>query len=234
MSSREDVIRRWIAWVRITVSRFIVLAPAVVLAGCFGSEVTEFPDGLEPLEENFVEPPAGTGADPYPEEYVLEATPGRRFDVILGRGYIRAPLANVWAAYQNPAVGADRRTSPDWSSTPLETTDYDVSYVVHHVAHDIITVEWDVTWRHGVVQGTFEEPELVAIRWQKTDGSTLISTIEGSLVLRPAGDGRVTELELAYHASAAGAGTDTYVQYMRDVYDDAVAVTHGDPLPEYE
>ena len=207
---------------------------ALLLAGCFGTEETMFPDGLEPLEENTLAPPMGTADDPFPEEYVLEGTEGRRYDTLLGRGYIQAPLADVWAAYQNPAVGADRRTSPDWSSTPLEDPEYDASYVVHHVTTEIVTVEWDVTWRHGLVEGTAEAPELVAIRWQKTDGSTLISVIEGSLILRPAGDGSVTELELAYHASATGAGLDSFTQYMRDVYDDAVAVTHGDPLPTYE
>ncbi|HJL17298.1 MAG TPA: hypothetical protein RMH99_16645 [Sandaracinaceae bacterium LLY-WYZ-13_1] len=204
------------------------------LSGCFGTEVTEFPDGLEPLEENDLEPPMGTADEPYPEEFVLEAMPGGRYDTILGRGYIQAPLAQVWDAYRTPAVGADRRTSPEWSSTPLDDPEYDESYLVHHITYDIVTVEWDVTWRHGVVEGTAEMPEVVAIRWQKTDGSTLINTIEGSLVLRPVGDGSVTEVELAYHAKATGAGTDTFVQYMQDVYDDAVAVTHGEDLPTYE
>lgn len=194
---------------------------------------TEFPDGLEPLEENEVAPPEGTDADPYPEEFVIESMAAGRYDTILGRGYIQGSLADVWAAYRTPAVGADRRTSPEWSSTPGDAGEYDDVYVVHHIAHDIVTVEWDVTWRHGLVEGTAEEPELVAIRWQKTDGSTLVSIIEGSLVLRPTEDGSATEVELAYHASATGASTATYERYMRDVYDDAVAQTHGDPLPTF-
>jgi len=132
---------------------------------------------------------------------------------------------------RDPAVGADRRTSPEWTSDPLDEPGYDFSYVVHHVANDIITVEWDVTWRHGVVEGTVDDPQLVAIRWQKTDGSTLIRTLEGSFVLRPVGDGSVTELEMIYHASATGGSLDVYVRYMREIFDDAVAVTHGDPLP---
>ena len=204
-----------------------------MLFGCYGSEVTDFPDGLEPLDENMLEPPMGTEDDPYPEEYVLEASNGGRYSLILGRGYIHAPLAEVWAAYQDPAVGADRRTSPEWSSSPVDDPAYEESYVVHHVKHDIVTVEWDVTWRHGLVEGTMEQPEVVAIRWQKTEGSTLISVIEGSLVLRSVGEGDITEVELAYHASATGAGRDTFVRYMQDVYDDAVAVTHGEPLTEF-
>ncbi|MEQ8722906.1 MAG: hypothetical protein RID81_16560 [Sandaracinaceae bacterium] len=207
---------------------------ALSLVGCFGNEETEFPDGLEPLEENDLAPPEGTADDPYPEEFVLEGMSSGRYDIVLGRGYIQAPLVDVWAAYREPAVGADRRTtSGEWSPMAVEDSTYDDEYIIHHIARDIVTVEWDVTWRHGVVTGTVEEPELVAIRWQKTNGSTLIRIIEGSLVLRPVGDGSVTEVELAYHASATGASLDTYVRYMGDIYDDAVATVHGEALPTY-
>ena len=214
--------------------RIALIGAALLASGCFGTEVTEFPDGLEPLGENDLAAPAGTAEQPFPEEYALEGTDGSRFDVILGRGYIHAPIAQVWAAYRNPAVGADRRTSPEWTSSAVEMSGYDDSYVIHHIAHDIVTVEWDVTWRHGLVSGTAEAPELVSMRWQKTDGSTLISIIEGSILLRPVGDGSITEVELVYHASAAGSGTDTYVRYMNDVYNDAVAVVHDQPLPTFE
>lgn len=209
-------------------------ALALSLVGCFGNEETEFPDGLEPLEENDLAPPEGTAEDPYPEEFVVEGRSERSYDVVLGRGYIQAPLAEVWAAYRDPAVGADRRTTAgEWSPMTLEDPMYDFSYVIHHIARDIVTVEWDVTWRHGVVTGTVEEPEVVAMRWQKTNGSTLIRVIEGSIVLRPVGDGSVTEVELAYHASATGASLDTYMRYMRDIYDDALATVRGEPLPMY-
>ena len=205
---------------------------ALILGGCFGNEETPFPDGLEPLEENDLAGP-GTPADPYPEEYQLEGTDGGAYDTLLGRGYIHAPIADVWAAFQDPAVGADRRTSPEWTSTSLEDPAYDTSFVIHHIAYDIVTVEWDVTWRQSVVTGTVDAPEVVAIRWQKTAGSTLIRTIDGSMVLRPVGDGSITELELAYHAKATGSGLDQELRFMRDIYDDAVAVSHGEPLPTY-
>ena len=145
-------------------------------------------------------------------------------------GNVRTRAGQAYAA----AVGADRRTSPDWTTTPLEDPMYDATYLVHHITYDIVTVEWDVTWRHGLVEGTDEAPEVVAMRWQKTDGSTLISTIDGSIVLRPTADGSATEVELAYHANATGAGLDSYMRYMQDVFDDAVAVTHGEALPTYE
>ncbi len=213
--------------------RTALLAGALAATGCFGNEVTEFPEGLEPLGENTL-PGPGTPEDPTPEAFQLEGMDGSRFSTVLGRGYIHAPIADVWAAYRDPAVGADRRTSPEWTSEPVADHPYDDSYVIYHVAHDIVTVEWWVTWRHGLIEGTAEAPELVSIRWQKTEGSTLISRIEGSILLRPAGDGSITEVELVYHASAAGSDTDTYARYMNDVFNDAVAVTHGLPLPTFD
>ncbi len=215
--------------------RASILGVALLASGCFGNEVTEFPEGLEPLGENTL-PGPGTAEDPYPETFQVEGMDGSRFSTILGRGYIHAPPAEVYAAYQNPAVGADRRTSPEWTSepAPVEGTPYENSFVIYHVAHDIVTVEWWVTWRFGIIEGTPEDPQLISLRWQKTDGSTLISRIEGSILLRPVGDGSITEVELVYHASAAGSGTDTYVRYMTDVYNDAVAVVHDQPLPTFE
>lgn len=220
---------------QLSLSKLVLPVVALVLlAGCFGTEMTEFPDGLEPVAENLLAPPMGTADDPYPEEYILEGTEGGRSDLVLGRGYIHAPIREVWTALQNPAVGADRRTSPEWTTSPLEDPQYESTYTVDHIANDIVTVEWEVTWRHGLVEGTPEAPEVVAIRWQKTDGSTLISVIDGSLILRPVGDGSVTELELAYRANATGGGLENYTRYMRDVYDDALAVLNDRELPTYE
>ena len=208
----------------------VCIVAAAVLTGCFGEEVTEFPEGLEPLGESAVMGP-GTESDPFPEEYELEVVREGSVTHIHGRGYIHAPINDVWTAYQNPAVGADRRTDPNWMSDPIEDEMYDASYIVHHFVDDIVDVNWGVTWRHGLVEGTYEAPELVAIRWRKTEGSTLISRIDGSILLRPVNDGQYTEVELIYLASAAGSGPETYVQYMQDVYDDAVRTVNGEELP---
>ena len=95
--------------------RASILGVALLASGCFGSEVTEFPAGLAPLGDNALAGP-GTTEDPYPESFQVEGMDGSRFSTILGRGYIHATPAQVYAAYQNPAVGADRRTSPEWTS----------------------------------------------------------------------------------------------------------------------
>ncbi len=209
---------------------FLGLAASV--AGCWGNEPTEFPPGLEPLEDNPVAPPAGTAEDPYPEGWVLEGVDGPRHDTIYARGYLRAPLAAVWAAFRDPRVGADLRSADEWSVEPLDDPGYDEAYVIHCTAFEIVTVDWWTTWRHGVVTGTVEAPELVSIRWQKTDGSTILRLIEGSIVLRPTPDGASTELDLVYRVDALASGVSDYSRYVEDTLTDARALVHGEPIQE--
>lgn len=204
-----------------------------MLPGCWGNEASTFPPGLEPLEDNPVEPP-GTAEDPYPEGLVLEGVDGPRHDTVYARGYLHGSLADVWTAFRDPAVGTDRRSADAWEVEHLDDPDYDDSYVIHATAYEIVTVDWWTTWRHGVVTGTPEAPELVAIRWQKTDGSTILRLIEGSIVLSPAGDGDVTEIELVYRVDALASGVEDYSRYVNDVYADARALLHGEPLPTFE
>lgn len=214
-------------------SPLFLLVFGVLLGGCWGNEPSAFPPGLEPLDDSPVALP-GTAEDPFPEALVLEGVDGPRYDTIYARGYLRAPLAEVWAAFRDPAVGTDRRSADEWDVEPLDDPAYDDSYVIHCTAFEIVTVDWWTTWRHGVVAGTAEAPELVAIRWQKTDGSTILRLIEGSIVLRPADDGSVTELELVYRVDALASGVDDYSRYVNDVFEDARAVLHGEPLPTFE
>jgi hypothetical protein len=201
----------------------------LVLAGCFGNEETVFPPGLEPLEANALELPADFEATQF-----TMAVDGPRHDTIYARGYFDAPLAEVWAVFRDPVVGTDQRSADEWTSEPLEDPEYEFSNVVHSVAHDVITVEWSTTWRHGAVEGSLDAPELVAIRWQKTDGSTILRVIEGSIVLRPANEGTMTEIDFVYHADALGAGIDQYLLYVEDTLGDARALLNGEPAPTYD
>jgi len=208
----------------------VQLGVTLALVGCFGNESTVFPPGLDPLGDNELSGP-GTEADPHPEAFEVEGIEGGRYDTMLGRGYVHAPPIDVWNAFREPIVSVDRRRTAEWSSDRNDGSGYDDSYVVHHVVHDLVTVEWSVTWRHGVVTGTLDAPELVSIRWQKTEGSTLISRIEGSILLRPVGDGSITEIELVYHTRSVGAGVAEQRLYLEDVYNNVVALAHGEPLP---
>src|SRR5262249_12126675 len=156
----------------------------VALPACFGEELTVFPPGLEPLEANTAPAIQPVDGDPYPE--VMSFVKGERPDRFFGqaRAFVKADLATTWAALRTPEVSVDRRQVHEWGIDEGTEPAYDFSYVVHNTVRRIIVLRFDVSWRHGLVEGTLEEPELVAGAWQKTYGSTLIELLRGTMRAR--------------------------------------------------
>lgn len=203
--------------------RLLLVALAAASGGCSCEEKTEFPPGLEPLEENRADPPVSQD-EPFPE--ILSMTRGSdSYDWVHARAYVHAPIARTWEALRDYQVDVDDGRVDDWSVTVDVEEGYDYSYRIHNVANDIITVEFDITWRHGAVEGTVEEPELVAIRYQKTNGTDFIDVLEGSIVLTPIEDD-VTELDMVEHLEAAAGGTAEIEAYFADVFEDTLAFVH--------
>lgn len=207
--------------------RIPLLLLPLLLGSCFGrSTQTAFPFGLEPLEDNAV-PIA-------PEEEGITVISGTTEDYawVHGKGRVDAPLAEVWAAVQEPDVVVDRRRVDAWSTTWDVEEGYDVSLRIHHRVEDLVVVEYDLTWRHGFIEGRSAEEDTVAIRWQKTDGTALITLLEGSIVLRPDGE-ESTILDVVEHLDAPRQEPEMLVQFARDLHASIVAQVHGQPLPEY-
>ncbi|MGE0790002.1 MAG: hypothetical protein AB7S26_30285 [Sandaracinaceae bacterium] len=212
---------------------FAIGAIALLGAGCFGSEETPFPPGLEPLEEtNLASPPAGTPEDPFPEVLSMtRAMVGPRTKSVHAIGFVHRPLADVWEALRDPDVGADRRTFARWSTTADVEPEYDFSYVIHSVIEMVITVEYDVTWRHGVIEGTVEAPIFVSARYQKTDGSTVIQRLEGGVLLREVEPG-ITRVEIIeYLRTINGSEHDAIESFLQDMFAELVIRARGEPLP---
>ena len=209
-----------------------VLLVALVQWGCFGVETTVFPDGLEPLEDNRAVAPPRNGDGAYPESLGIARGYADGTYWVHARGHLAAPISAVWAAARDPEVCADRRKVDRWQSTPDVEMEYPFSYRIHNEVDDIIFVEFDVTWRHGPVEGTIEAPEIVAGRWQKTWGSTVIEVLAGSVVLRRVGDD-ITEVELIEHLQATASTGDEAESYLRDYFASMGARAKGSPLPTY-
>ena len=164
--------------------RLATLLLSLLASGCWGDETTLFPPGLEPAAEiNEATYPVGSEAEPYPERIELVRTYAenarQRPPSIHGRGYVHAPIATVWEALQTPDVNADRRVFDRYEVRRDVEPDYDVSYAIDATIEDLITVRYTTTFRHGVIEGTLEAPLLVAVAWQKTEGSTIISELRG-------------------------------------------------------
>jgi hypothetical protein len=189
----------------------LALAGCGLIGGCaLGKEVTAFPPGLEPLEANTAEWPDATDGARYPEEQNLNTGDaedeelGVDYSWSHGRGYIQMPINKVYQALVVPRVNADRREIDSYEVTWDVEPDYPHSYVLSNVVNDVLTIEFDVTWRHGATAGSEDEPEQIGTRWQKTEGSTVIEILRGSVRTFPVSDdelpppviGRCTELAL--------------------------------------
>ncbi|HEY8431045.1 MAG TPA: hypothetical protein VIL20_21850, partial [Sandaracinaceae bacterium] len=149
---------------------------ALALAGCFENIVTEFPDGLEPFEQpNEAPRPAPRDGDPYPEEITFVRKRWHGALSMHSRAFVHADVATTFAAVRHPLAGADRRPSVDFTWEEGVEPEYEYSHRSHLVIPDIVTVEFWLTWRSGVVEGTAEEPIVTATRWQKTEGSSAIA-----------------------------------------------------------
>lgn len=212
----------------------LVASLAVLATGCFDNVATEFPPGLEPFEVNEAPAPAPRDGDMYPEEltFVRKRWSGG-VPSVHARAYVQTDVATTFAAVRNPLAGADRREAVTftWEEDVDDTVPF--SHRSHLVIPDVVTVEFDLTWRSDVVEGTIEEPSITATKWQKTFGSTAITLLEGSVVCREVEPG-VTELEIQYHLDALGSGHDTIEAYLTGYFDSIVALAHGRPLPIQE
>ena len=213
--------------------RSLGLATVGTLLFACGSHVTTFPPGLEPLEATNTAPlPAAVAGDEHPEtiNFVTGVTPDYYW--VHGRAYVHASIVAVWSAMHDPETCVDRRKVAMWTTTPITDPMYDVSFLIHNVVHDALTLEFDVTWRESVVDGPRDNPNVVSARFQKTDGTDIISLLAGSAIATRIDD-QTTQLDFIEHLQSLGGSVDIPRSYLADYYASIVARAHGRPLPTY-
>lgn len=204
----------------------IVLALAS-LAGCQDDVATPFPPGLEPLEDNRV--PDATGQ---PTEQLRSVT-GSSGDTkqAHGRGFVFVDPATLWQLTKDPlAMVARCRTD---TQTVMLGSDpaYELDFVVHYVANEILTVEWDDQWRYGIIEGTRDAPVLGMIRHQKIHGSDFIDLSEGTIQVLATEDPSISELAFVEHLDAISGSAGDLLEGMQDNYARLVALAHQLPRP---
>lgn len=212
-----------------TLSLLVLLGLA---AGCGGDEVTVFPPGLQPFEAVTVPLPAATAADAHPEVFVTRHGEGADYEWAQGRGYVHAPVARVYEALRDPEVTTDRRRVSSYSVTLDSEPEYPFSYRVHNVVRDIVTIEFDMSWRLGPSDASESAPSAVSAVYQKTFGSSFIDVLRGDIVARRVDDG-TTDIEMVRHIRSSGAGGPEAELYLRDVYNSVLARVRGQPVPRY-
>lgn len=205
-------------------------AAAASAAGCGADVASVFPPGLTPLQEVNIPVRGVTPGNPFPENLSVESGNGAHLWAI-GRGFVRAPVARVYEALQDPDVTTDRRRVSSYTVTPSVEAMYPSSYRVHNVVNDIVTVRFDITFRLGPYAGPPESPTAYAAAYQKTFGSDFIEMIRGSMLVRHVEQG-ITEVQLVRHVKAMQSVSELE-QYLLDVFDNVVARVNGRPLPRF-
>jgi len=200
--------------------------------GCRGNSSTPFDPavGFEPLEPvtDVSYPPPAT-SDPYPE--ALQTTQGSipAYDWAHGAAYVHAPIADVYAALQDPTV--DRIHGTDWVVNGATEAGFPITFAIDYSAGPtLLQVHWTIAYRGGVAAGTADAPQEVGMRFQKISGTNYIPIQTGSVDVFDAGDG-VSELLFAWHLSAYGEGPDAASGGISDWFNGIVAKVHGQPLP---
>lgn len=205
----------------------LVLA-LVLLGGCQDNVATPFPPGLEP----FADGDAPGDLDLPDGEGLATQASTEGMIRVYGRGRVLASPAAVWAAEQVPEAMVARCNTSRHAVTPDTEPDHALSFLVHYVVDDILTVEWDDQWRGDVVDGTGDAPALAMVKHQKVQGSDFIYVSEGSILLRKTDDPDATELWFVEHLRALSGSTDQVVRGMRDNFDALVALVHDQPIPQ--
>lgn len=206
----------------------MVLAFALMGAGCQDVIVTPFPPGLEPFDDDAM---ASEIDAPRVEALVTQAEDDD-VNSLWARGYIFAPPAAVWAAVQTreAIVARCQTTSRTFieDPSPVYAIDFDVRYFVD----DLLDVEWTDEWRGDLVTGTTAKPGIAMLKHQKIEGSDFIALSEGTIKLLATDDPDVTELQFVEHLSALTADSQQLVDGANDTFAAILAVVRGAPIPD--
>lgn len=197
--------------------------------GCQDDVVTQFPAGLVPIEANTATLPAGTPADPYPEERVVLSGEDSHGAWLHAYGYVKAPIALVWTAFQDPAVVIDRRAITSYTTTLDVEPEYDVSFKVRYVIEDVVTVMFDVNWRESATEGTVDAPTRVIVAYQKTWGSSFLRRMAGTIELVQITPD-ITQIGWVQRLDATNTNAATLESWNADQFTNVIHSVRGEPL----
>jgi len=207
------------------------------MAACGKPTERNFLDTVEPLEPNLAPPVEAQGGEPYPEGMLSmvcgEEKSEPAYHWCHARGYVHAPIADVFETTRNVDVNVDRREVDSWVRTWDDDPNTDYSYLVDVELFNIIAVQYTLKYGHNVEVGTLDEPELTWGLFDLTQASSVLDILRGSIVLRKV-DEDVTEYEYIEHLKAPLRDTEQVENTIRDIYADVLAHVHGEALPDYD
>jgi hypothetical protein len=210
-------------------------AAALALVGCGHYTHDPFPIelGFQPLEACAAPlPDPIPGGDPYPE--VQTSITGNRdgHDWAHSKAYVHASLGDVWAAMQDPAVCRIHGTNT-WQVRDVGLEPFPMSFLIDYTAGpSYYTVEWEITYRGGVLEGTADAPLAYGVRGQKTWGTSYVHLQSISVDARPVqGQTSIVVLEMVGWLSARDSGQAEAAGMLSDFYQGLLAHARGLPVP---
>ena len=210
----------------------LVIALTMGIASCKANVERGFPDEIAPLEDNLAEPVASRTEGKLNFECGEETGEDPSYYWCHARGWVEAPIADVYAATQVPEVNIDRREVSSWDVTWDVDPDAEVSYRIDHVVNNIITVEYSSVYGHTVHQGTPEEPEITWCVFDVVEGDDVIKVYRGSIVLVAEEDG-LTEFQFIEHLKTPMRDETQIEQTIRDIYADVLDTVKGRDLASF-
>lgn len=211
-----------------TKAHILPLLALPLTIACGGkAETQSFPAGIEPLEALQTTCSGGVGA--------LSTVSGEAdaFDWSHGCGTVEASLEEVYLAVQDTEVAVDQRSVDEWTREDGVEPEYDVSFVLQNTVNDIITVEFETTWRAGALEADDKEGlSEIGVRHQMTVAPQVITLMEGSIYASDNGDGTV-EIQFIEHVDALRGGTDITILKVEDIFEDVQAHIAGEAIPSH-
>ena len=217
--------------------KIIVSFSLLLCSGCFlEQKEIDVPPGLEALDVMKIESPHSLGVESF-HSISGEATDpqGEAYGWAQGRGYLHGSIEQVWAAIREPEVYINLGEVTSYEIEELSSSQYDYLFRVWNYVENIVTVEFENEWRHGVTLGSVVEPEQVAIRWEKTSGTEFILSLNGSIKLIDQGaleDGTpVTEIQVIEHLQSTLDQETNALNYVDGLWLRWQAAIHGNEIP---
>ena len=201
------------------------------LVACKNNEVDyDFPEGIEPLDENTAEWPAEMA-----EEVSYVVGEEDEYHWAHAKAYVHADIDTVYGCLRAEEVNVDRREIETWSVTADVEQGYDHSYAIWNQTYPTfgVQVEYTDTYRHGSTLADDGSVALVVSSWKMTEGNDYMYLKENSVVTEIADEG-ITSLDMVGHLSAALRDGETTAQYYIDLHQDLIACVNGSEYPTFD
>ena len=196
--------------------------------GCQDSVSTPFPPGLEPFSDSDV--PGGLSDERV--EVLRTSSSNDGMIRVYGRGFVLAPPDVLWRAAMMPDGMVARCNTTQRTFMLANEPEHELSFLVHYVVDDILTVEWDDQWRGDALALEGDASLFAMVKHQKIAGQRLHRPLARAAPrsARPT-TRRSASCAFVEHLDAISGSADDVTGGMQDNYDALVELAHDRPIP---